>query len=78
MDFKTASDRLARSITQAEIAEAAGVSLQTIRQARQDTSRVSHREPPDNWRSVVVRLARQRIKELEELIGELEKGTRSF
>lgn len=64
MDFKTATDRVAGCISHAEIAEAAGVSVQTIRQARLDPSAPGHRPPPAGWREVLARLARMRSEEL--------------
>jgi len=64
MDFKTATDRVAGCISHAEIAEAAGVSVQTIRQARLDPSAPGHRPPPPNWRGVLAQLARFRAQEL--------------
>jgi hypothetical protein len=64
MDFKTATDRVAGCISHAEIAEAAGVSVQTIRQARLDPSAPGHRPPPANWREVLARLAKTRANEM--------------
>ncbi len=64
MDFKTATDRVAGCISHAEIAEAAGVSVQTIRQARLDPSAPGHRPPPTGWRNTLSRLARARAEEL--------------
>lgn len=64
MDFKSATDRVAGCISHAEIAEAAGVSVQTIRQARLDPSAAGHRPPPLGWEEVLARLARKRSREL--------------
>ncbi len=64
MDFKTATDRVAGCITHAEIAEACGVSLQSIRQARMDPSSPSYRNPPVGWEGVLARLARERARHL--------------
>lgn len=64
MDFKTATDRVAGCISHAEIAEAAGVSVQTIRQARLDPSAPGHRPPPVGWQTVLAQLARERSREL--------------
>lgn len=66
MDFKTATDRVAGCISHAEIAEAAGVSVQTIRQARLDPSAPGHRPPPANWQAVLARLAQERSRKLAE------------
>lgn len=40
---------------------------QTIRQARLDPETDGYRSPPDGWRSVVARLARERLPEVEGL-----------
>jgi hypothetical protein len=64
MDFKTATDRVAGCISHAEIAEAAGVSVQTIRQARLDPSAPGHRPAPAGWQEVLARLARDRSLQL--------------
>jgi hypothetical protein len=72
MDFKTATDRVGGCITHAEIAEAAGVSIQTIRQARMDPSSKSYRHPPSQWQSVLAWLARRRAKELEAFADSLD------
>lgn len=64
MDFKTATDRVGGCITHAEIAEAAGVSIQTIRQARMDPGSSSYRNPPAGWQAVLAHLARKRAQDL--------------
>ena len=71
MDFKTATDRVAGCISHAEIAQAAGVSVQTIRQARLDPSAPGHRPPPANWPEVLGRLAQQRSEQLAHFAEEL-------
>lgn len=72
MDFKEATDILTRRITADEIAEAAGVSISTIARARLDPASSAYRSPPENWRTVLARLARKRIMELSKLVEELE------
>lgn len=74
MDFKTATDRVAGCISHAEIAEAAGVSIQTIRQARMDPHSSSYRNPPADWKSVLAELARKRSDELVGFAEELKKS----
>lgn len=64
MDFKTATDCVAGCISHAEIAEAAGVSVQTIRQARLDPSAPGHRPPPAGWQAVLARLALEHAEKL--------------
>lgn len=77
MDFKTATDRVAGCISHAEIAEAAGVSVQTIRQARLHPSAPGHRPPPANWEHVLAMLARQRATILLGLAHEWTNGSMS-
>lgn len=72
MDFKTATDRVGGCITHADIAEAAGVSIQTVRQARMDPNSTSYRNPPLGWETVLARLLRERAHELTTLADILE------
>jgi hypothetical protein len=74
MDFKDATDRLTAGLSHADIAEAAGVSVQSIRQARVEPGSPSYRNPPEGWREVLARLARQRAKELKALAEAVEGG----
>lgn len=74
MDFKSATDRLTACLSHVDIAEAAGVSVQLIRQARVEPGNPSYRNPPDGWQKVVARLARQRAKELRALADDVEQG----
>ena len=76
MDFKTATDRVEGCISHAEIASAAGVSVQTVRQARLDPAARGHRPPPANWQVVLARLARERARELEAFANVLEPTAR--
>lgn len=71
MDFKKATDILTRRITADEIAEAAGVSISSIARARLDPSSSAYRSPPENWKPVLARLARQRIAELSRFVQDL-------
>jgi hypothetical protein len=72
MDFKEATDILTRRITADEIAEAAGVSISSIARARLGASSSAYRTPPENWRPVLARLARERVKELSDFAEHLE------
>lgn len=74
MDFKTATDRVAGCISHAEIAAAAGVSVQTIRQARLAPSAPGHRPPPAGWQDVLARLARERSQQLAQFAEEVERN----
>lgn len=73
MDFKTATDRLGRKITADDLAEAFGVARNTIARARLDPSNPEYRSPPQNWKPVLARLARERSRELEVLAAEFER-----
>ena len=74
MDFKTATDRVAGCISHAEIAEATGVSVQTIRQARLDPSAAGNRPPPHNWKVVLAALVRARSQQLAAFADLLESN----
>lgn len=73
MDFKTATDRLTDCLSHADIAAAAGVSVQSIRQARLDPSNPNFRSPPGNWKSILAKLAKERGERWAELARELER-----
>lgn len=72
MDFREATRRLKDSPQDTELAQALGVTVQSIRQARLPDDQPGHRSPPDEWRTVVARMARERIDELRTLIRTLE------
>jgi hypothetical protein len=73
MDFKTATDRLTTCVGHAEIADAAGVSVQSVRQARLDPNNPNYRPAPSGWQRALARIAKQRSKELKALAEELER-----
>jgi hypothetical protein len=70
MDFKTASDTLGLSASR--LAEEFGLQPQTIRQMRLASDAASYRSPPEGWRRVLARLARERGAELQELAKTLD------
>lgn len=72
MDFKVATDILTRRITADEIAAAAGVSISSIARARLDPASSAYRSPPEDWETVLARLARERTEEFKELAEQLE------
>ena len=75
MDFKAATDRLsAAKITADDVAEAFGVVRNTIARARLDPSSPAYRSPPENWRPVLARLARERSRQLAEFAEEMDRG----
>jgi hypothetical protein len=56
-DFRKATDELFAVISHDDLAKALGCSVATIRQARLDASAKAHRNPPEGWEKVVVKLA---------------------
>jgi len=71
MDFRKATDDLCARIDHDDIAEALGVSVQTVRQARMAPDVPAHRSPPDEWEKGVIRLAEERLSHYRELIDRL-------
>ena len=72
MNFVEASDALTGCPTHEHIATAAGVSVQTVRQARLATDHPNNRPPPQGWQKAIAKLARERAGELVRLAEELE------
>ena len=73
MTFKEATDELFKRVDHAELAEAMGVSIASIRQARLAPNAKALREPPKDWRYAVIRLSERRIMECRQLIEHLRK-----
>ena len=71
MDFKKATDALCEGVTHQELAEALGVSLASVRQARLGKDAKARRAPPAGWERGVLKLAEARAKALEKLIDQL-------
>ena len=71
MDFKKATDELFANISHQELADALGVSVATVRQARLDDSAKAHRSPPEGWEPKVARLARAKSASLARLADRL-------
>lgn len=57
MNFREATDGLFTGISHQELADALGVSVATVRQARLDPSAKAHRTPPEGWEKAVAKLA---------------------
>jgi hypothetical protein len=72
MDFKSATDLL--GLPAPELALAFGLQPQTIRQMRLAPEAASYRSPPAGWEKVIVRLARERGRELDQLVKALENN----
>lgn len=73
MDFKEATDLFAGRISHAEVAEALGVSLQSVRQARLDPSHPNYRRPPAGWAPRLARLVRERGTALQVLAQRIDR-----
>jgi hypothetical protein len=71
MDFKKATDELFDRVDHAELAQALGVSIATIRQARLNAEASAHRSAPSAWRDAVIRLAEERVGHYTRLIEEV-------
>lgn len=56
-----------KGLTSADIAAEAGVSVQSVLQARVDLARECYRSPPPRWQTAIKRLAERRARELDEL-----------
>ncbi|HST57532.1 MAG TPA: hypothetical protein VLK84_02515 [Longimicrobium sp.] len=57
MDFVEAMERLKRCVTDEEIAEVTGVSINTIRRTRADPATRNYRPAPAGWETALARLA---------------------
>jgi hypothetical protein len=68
MDFKKATDGLFDRIDHKELADALGVSVASIRQARLNPKAKAYREPPRNWEHAVLRLADRQVRRYRRLI----------
>jgi hypothetical protein len=73
MDFQSATDRVAGCVTHEELAEALGLSPQTIRVARLSPDSPNYRKPPEGWERALAKLARKRGGELVKLAEQLEQ-----
>lgn len=70
MNFKETADEMSHlGISATEIAEAAGVSLNSISRARIETS--NSRPPPKEWKAICRTLILERVAALSSLAAEL-------
>ena len=72
-DFTKATDDLLWTFSHAELAEALGVSVPLVRQARLNPGAKAHRSPPEGWENVVAHLAKQRANRLLRLCEALQR-----
>ncbi len=73
MTFKDATDDLLSNITHQQLAEALGVSVATVRQARLRSDSKAYRAPPKDWPYVVIRLAEKQIMRNRALIEQVRR-----
>jgi hypothetical protein len=71
MNFKKATDSLFDGVSHAELADALGVSVASIRQARLGEDAKAHRAAPAGWEEAVVKLAEKRLSHYQRLIERL-------
>lgn len=71
MDFRKATDELLSCISHKELADALGVSVATVRQARLDDSANAHRAAPEGWERPVKKLAEQKANHFRRLAEKL-------
>ena len=76
MDFKKTTDDLFSAVTHDDLAQALGVSVALIRQARLDASAKARRTPPKGWQKAALRLARARVRHFESLSRRLQAASR--
>jgi hypothetical protein len=71
MDFKKATDELLAPISHQELADALGVSIPSVRQARLDGAAKAHRKPPEGWERVIKRMAEKKAQHFQRLAEKL-------
>jgi hypothetical protein len=76
MNFREATDGLFDRIDHAQLADALGVSVASIRQARLTPSAKAYREPPKGWEKAGIRLAENQMLHFQRLVAAIKKGDR--
>ena len=71
MNFRQATDELLAGVTLEALAEAIGVSVQAVRQARAAEGTTAHRSPPPGWERAVIAVAVRRSRQLARLEARL-------
>jgi hypothetical protein len=74
MNFNDATDRLFDRISHEELAEALGVSVASIRQARLRADARAYRAPPQGWEEAALRLAERQRAHFERLVGSIQRS----
>jgi len=73
MNFREAVDALCDPLDHKKVAEALGVSLQAVRQARMQEQSSAFRAPPKHWKDIAILLAERRVMHYRQLIDRLRK-----
>lgn len=73
MNFKKATDDLFASISHDDLAQALGVSVATIRQARLGEEAKARRSPPPGWEKAILKLAEGHARRLQRLAERLRR-----
>jgi hypothetical protein len=73
MDFKKSTDTLFSRVTHDDLAEAMGISVALIRQARLSPDAHSYRSPPQGWRKAAAKLAKKQAAAFVRLAEQLER-----
>jgi hypothetical protein len=74
VDFKKTTDALFERVTHEDLADALGVSVALIRQARLKPGTGAHRTPPEGWEKAVAKLAADRERHFCRLLDSLGSG----
>jgi predicted transcriptional regulator len=74
MNFKEATSQLVMGCSHADIADAMGVSISSVRQYRLPESANAYRKPPPDWREQVIRMSEKQILKHRRIIAELSGG----
>jgi len=71
ISFRKATDELFDGISHQDLADALGLSVATVRQARLEEGAKARRTPPGGWEAVVRRLAERKAQHFQRLAEKL-------
>jgi hypothetical protein len=71
MNFREVLDALCANLGHTEVADALGISVQAVRQARMKPDSSGFRAPPKDWENVAIRLAEERVWHYRQLIEQI-------
>lgn len=77
MDFKKATDDLFSVVDHADLANALGVSVASIRQARLRPDARAHRTAPSDWEAAALQIAEERVAHYQKLASSL-RGSKTL